>query len=47
MLLLRIGGAASCADATTNLVSVAVINPSHTPNCRVIQPLEARATYHD
>jgi hypothetical protein len=38
---------ASRADAITKLVIVAVINPSHTPNCRVIQPLEARATYHD
>ena len=45
--ILHVTAAASRVDVITKLVIVAVINPSHTPNCRVFLSLEARVTYCD
>ena len=46
MLLLSIAAAASCAGATTNLVSVAVTSPSYTIRLTAeCWSIEARAVY--
>jgi len=45
MLLLKVAAAASCDDAITKLVIVAVTNPSHMSNCRALPSLEATVTY--